>query len=86
MINWHLDAALFQEICLGMLIAYCKPLNKGFSTRALASPHFAVIAFSNFTKMIFYDEVRKIFVRKGTTINEKGRIVYTGWMARNTYW
>ena len=86
MINYHLDMALFVELCVGILLAYCKPFNVGFNTRALASPHFAVISVQNFAKLIMYDEVRKILVRKGTALNEQGRIVYKGWIARNTYW
>jgi len=71
---------------IGLLLSYVRPLNVGFNTRPLASPHFALLAFANFVKILMYDETRKIFVRKGTELTEQGRMRYKGWVARNTYW
>jgi hypothetical protein len=39
-----------------------------------------------FTIFFFYDETRKIFVRKGIDKSVKGQIKYRGWFARNSYW
>ena len=63
-----------------------KFLNVAFNTRAIPPAYFAVPALCNFVKILFYDEMRKILVRKGTIMTAAGRIKYTGWMARNTYW
>jgi hypothetical protein len=41
---------------------------------------------SFFGIIFFYDEVRKIYLRKGIDRTEKGTIKYVGWIARNTYW
>ena len=86
MINWHLNFSLVSEIVVGALLSYVYFLNVAFNTRAIPPAYFAVPALANFVKILFYDEMRKIFVRKGTTINAAGRIKYTGWMARNTFW
>jgi hypothetical protein len=42
-------------------------------------------AFENFAKIFLFDEVRKIFLRKGTKM-VNGKPKYFGWIARNTYW
>jgi hypothetical protein len=33
-----------------------------------------------------YDEVRKIYLRKGIDRSEIGKPKYVGWIARNTHW
>ena len=71
---------------IGALLAYVYFLNVAFNTRAIPPAYFAVPALQNFVKILFYDEFRKILVRKGTTMTAAGRIKYTGWIARNTYW
>ena len=86
MVNHHLSFALITEIAVGALLAYVYFLNVAFNTRAIPPAYFAVPAFANFVKILFYDEMRKILVRRGTIITEAGRIKYVGWMARNTYW
>jgi hypothetical protein len=86
MSNGHLIASMIQEIGIGLILSYVRPFNVGFNTRPLASPHFCVLTFQNFAKLLMYDEVRKCLIRKGTEINEQGRIKYKGWIARNTYW
>jgi len=86
MVNHHLTFSLIVEIVVGALLSYVYFLNVAFNTRAIPPAYFAVPAFCNFVKILFYDEMRKIFVRRGTFINEAGRIKYSGWMARNTYW
>jgi hypothetical protein len=32
------------------------------------------------------DELRRIYVRLGTTKTKDGKIKYNGWIARNTLW
>jgi len=39
-----------------------------------------------FTLIIFYDETRRIYLRAGIDRSVKGRVKYTGWIARNTFW
>ena len=86
MVNHHLSLALCSEIVVGALLAYVPFLNTAFNTRAIPPIYFAIPAFQNFVKILFYDEFRKILVRKGTTLTAAGRVKYVGWIARNTYW
>ena len=75
---------LFETV-LVIFFSYIKGLEIGLGTRAVACPHFAVPCFTYFCILILYDEVRKIYVRKGTTkVGET--IKYDGWLARNTLW
>lgn len=78
--------SLLFETGLIVLISYVQPLEVGLGTRAVACCHFGVPAMSFFMIIFFYDETRKIFVRKGIDKSNKGQVRYTGWMARNTYW
>ncbi|CDW80621.1 k antiporter p-type alpha subunit family protein [Stylonychia lemnae] len=72
------------ELSLAILICYAKPFEIGLGGRQLASPHFGIPAMSFFMIIVFYDEVRKILVRKGIDTSIKGKIKLNGWMARNT--
>ena len=74
------------ETALVALISYVEPFEVGLGSRAVACSHFAVPAFSFFMIVFFYDEVRKIYVRKGIDKSQKGKVRYTGWIARNTHW
>jgi len=69
-----------------LLISYAPPFEVGLGTRAVACAHFMVPTFSYFAICFFWDETRKIFLRRGIDRSVKGRIRYTGWMARNTFW
>lgn len=71
---------------LQVALTYIPFLNYAFGTRKLAFPHFALPAFTWLVTVFFYDEVRKIWVRAGTTKTEDGKVKYTGWIARNTYY
>jgi molybdopterin biosynthesis enzyme len=51
----------------------------------LASPHFLIPGFCWSSTVLFYDEIRKIFLRSGLR-KEEGRIKYIGWVARNQYY
>lgn len=72
------------ELAVAFIICYAKPFEIGLGGRQLASPHFGIPAMSFFMIMIFYDEARKVLVRQGIDTSVKGKIRYTGWMARNT--
>lgn len=78
--------ALGFEVCLICLISYVTPFEVGLGTRAVAQPHFGIPCFSYYAMIFLYDETRKIFLRKGVDKSEKGKIKYTGWIARNTFW
>jgi len=53
----------------------------------IAFPHFAVPSISFFMIIIFYDETRKAYLRRGMTFSKStGRIKFTGWVTRNTYY
>ena len=80
------NVSLLFETALVILISYVPPIEVGLGTRAVAPSHFAIPSFSFFAILFFYDEIRKIYIRKGIDKSEKGRIRYTGWIARNTYW
>lgn len=78
--------ALSTEIGIIVLISYVRPFEIGLGTRANASPHFMVPSFSYYMLYFFWDEVRKIFVRRGTDNSVQGKVKYTNWIARNTFW
>jgi len=82
MSNW----AIVSEIVLIVVISYVRPLEVVLGTRAVASPHFMIPTFSYYLLDFFRDEVRKMFIRGGTDLSVPGKISYTGWVARNTYW
>ena len=84
--NTQANIALFFETALIILISYIPALELGLGTRGVACPHFAVPCFSFYAILFFYDEVRKIYLRKGIDKSEAGKIKYVGWIARNTYW
>jgi hypothetical protein len=52
----------------------------------IASSHFCIPAMAFFSIMLFYDEVRKVYLREGIDKSVKGKIKYFGWMARNTFY
>jgi TRAP-type uncharacterized transport system fused permease subunit len=74
------------ETALIILISYVYPFEVGLGTRAVACPHFAIPAMSFFSLIYFFDETRKIYLRKGISRDKNGKIRYTGWVARNTFW
>lgn len=73
------------EVILALLMSYVNPLEVALGSRASASPHFAVPSFVFYTIIFFYDEVRRIYIRNGMTRTEL-KMVYHGWIARNTKW
>ena len=78
--------AVLSEVGLIVLISYVRPFEIGLGTRALASPHFMVPTFSYYLTYFLWDEVRKVLIRAGTDRSDLGRIKYTNWVARNTFW
>jgi len=78
--------AVLSEVCLIVAISYLRPLEIGLGTRASATPHFMVPSFTYFLLYFIWDEARKVFVRSGTDKSESGKIKYTNWIARNTFW
>jgi len=86
MINMHANFGLFFETSLVALLCYVWFWNKALGTRQIAFPHFAVPSFSFFCVIMAYDELRKIFLRKGMVKSRRGRTKYVGWVVRNTYY
>jgi len=75
------------EFSLGIFLTYPKPIGGAINTRSLASPHFAVPTFIYYSVMWFYDETRRVYVRKGITKDPiTGKTRFTGWFTRNTLW
>lgn len=85
MSNGMANFGLIFETVLVIFISYIKALEIGLGTRAVACPHFGIPCFTYFTLELLYDEVRKIYVRRGIK-REGNKIIYTGWIARNTHW
>jgi sodium/potassium-transporting ATPase subunit alpha len=87
MTNWHANASLLFETCLVIVFSYLPWLNLVFGTRMIAFPHFMIPALSWFCIMFFYDEMRKLYIRRGMRKDRKAnKTVYDGWIARNTYY
>lgn len=87
MINNNANFGLFFETALVVILCYVPFLNIVLGTRMIACPHFAVPSFSFFMVIMFYDEVRKVFLRKGMVFSRStGRIKFEGWIVRNTYY
>jgi hypothetical protein len=74
------------ETAIGIICSYVYWIGIGINTRPVAQPHFIVPAFSYFTLILLYDETRKYFLRKGIDKSVKGKVKYTGWIARNTFY
>ena len=75
---------LFQFILL-ILIVYVPWIGIVLGSRMIAFPHFMVPSLVWFTIVLFYDEVRKILVRRGMRKDQKSGVTYyDGWLARNT--
>jgi len=77
---------LFFETTLVALLCYVPIWNRALGTRQIAFPHFAVPSFSFFSVIMAYDELRKIYLRKGMVKSRRGRTKYEGWVVRNTYY
>jgi hypothetical protein len=68
-----------------ILIVYVPWIGIVLGSRMIAFPHFMVPSLLWFTIILLYDEVRKMFIRRGIRKDKKsGLIFYDGWLARNT--
>jgi sodium/potassium-transporting ATPase subunit alpha len=75
------------ETAVAIILVYVPGVNTVLMTRPVPPAHCIVPAFSFFVLMYFYDELRKIYLRSGIVKDKvTGRITYTGWVARNTYY
>jgi len=86
MINNFANFGLLFETGLVAILCYVEALNIGLGTRPVAPAHFAVPSFSFFAMIMFYDELRKVFLRNGQGDVTKGEFLYRGWVIRNTYY
>jgi hypothetical protein len=77
---------LFVETACGVITSYIYQIGYGIYTRAVAPTHFIVPAMAFFTIILFYDETRKTFLRRGIDKSVKGKVVFKGWIARNTFY
>ena len=85
MINGMGNFGLFSEFALVAILLYLKPLNMAHGTRQIPLAHFAVPAMSFYISIFFYDEIRKVFLRRGM-VHEGGRLRLKGWIVQNTYY
>jgi len=72
--------AIIFEMSLVAFLLYIPPLNIGLGTRSIPFPHFAVPSLSFFICILFYDELRKLWIRRGIVKDDSGRIKYKGWI------
>jgi hypothetical protein len=80
--NVQFHGVIFEFI-VAFLICYVPPIALGLGGRGLACAHFAVPGFTFAAILFFYDETRKIFLRRGILrVGGKARLL--GWLARNT--
>lgn len=86
MINNFANFGLLFETALVALLSYIEALNIGLGTRPVASVHFAIPSFSFFAVIMFYDELRKLYLRAGWGDVTKNEFKYKGWVIRNTYY
>jgi sodium/potassium-transporting ATPase subunit alpha len=85
MINQNANFGLFFETTLVAILCYVPFINIPLGTRPIAFPHFAVPSMSFFTVIMFYDEFRKVMVRKGQVFSPLDkRIKQDGWFTQNT--
>jgi hypothetical protein len=84
--NQWANFGFFSETALILCITYIPLLNLIFETRPVAFPHCGVPVWPWVTMLWLYDEMRKLYVRKGRLRLPTGQIKLTGWVARNTYY
>ena len=85
--NPNMNFALAFETILVAILCYVPPANYLLGTRMISFPHFTVPSFSCFAIIMFYDECRKVYLRRGMKFSKTtGRIKFDGWVVRNTYY
>jgi L-lactate permease len=68
------------------MVTYAPFMNLIFETRMVAFPHLGVPVWPWVSTLWLYDEMRKLYVRKGREKQATGQVKLTGWVARNTYY
>lgn len=69
---------MFSELVVGLGVAYVPPFNVALQSRMIPPQHFLIPAFPFSVLHYAYDEIRKLYVRRG--LNKKtGK--FTGWVA-----
>ncbi len=63
--NYLGNFGIFFEFVLVAFLIYIPHLNLGLGTRMVLFPHFAVPSLSFFVTILFYDELRKLWLRSG---------------------
>jgi hypothetical protein len=77
---------IFIETACGIITSYIYQIGIGIYTRAVAPAHFVVPSMAYFAIILFYDETRKVFLRRGIDKSVKGKVVFRGWITRNTFY
>lgn len=85
MVNWAIYVGIAIETLTGLITCYIYQIGIGIYTRFIPSIHFTIPSMAYFCIILYYDEVRKIFVRKGVQ-RKDGKVKVTGWVARNTFY
>ena len=85
MINSLGNYGLFSEFALVGLLSYLPFLNDALGTRRIPFHHFAVPSMSFYIAIFFYDEMRKLMIRRGM-VREDGKLRLKGWIVQNTYY
>ena len=56
---------IFVETAIGIITTYIWQIGIGIFTRYIAPAHFILPAMAYFCIIMFYDETRKVFLRRG---------------------
>lgn len=86
--KWGNLSFLF-EIIIALIIIYVQAIQFAIGTRPISIPHIFIPAGIFSTVILFFDEARKLYVRKGVQriTGPKGTMFkYPGWVARNTFY
>ena len=68
----HINFGFLWSFGIMILINYLPFINIAFASRSVAFPHFFVAAFPWFTYLLLFDELRKLFVRRGLKKTPEG--------------
>jgi hypothetical protein len=84
--NYLGNFGLFFEFLLVAFLIYLPLLNIILGTRMIPFPHFAVPSLSFFVTVLFYDELRKLWLRSGIGQDDHGKTKLKGWIVQNTFY
>jgi len=76
--------SLIFETLLIIFLTYLLPINRHLGTRPNPPAHFFVPVFAYVCLIIFSDELKKLYIRRGQVQVGRGKVKITGWFARNT--